>query len=119
MRPSACAKISSRGAVLRAYLTGAAAPAEEAALLSALRSVRFEACDVAVHLHGLSAHRIEKGAVQRGTHDQRGVSVGGLSDRSSDDMPTLTARLVAEAGASITGGAAQVGRVALAAVIRS
>ncbi len=34
-------------------------------------------------------------------------------------MPTLTARLVAEAGASITGGAAQVGRFTLTAVIRS
>ena len=34
-------------------------------------------------------------------------------------IPILTARLVADAGASITGGAAQVGRVALTAVIRS
>ena len=34
-------------------------------------------------------------------------------------MPICIARPVAETGASITGGAAQVGRVALTAVIRS
>jgi hypothetical protein len=42
-----------------------------------------------------------------------------IKDWSSDVIPILTARLVAEAGASITGGAAHVGRVALTAVIRS
>ena len=42
-----------------------------------------------------------------------------MSESSSELIPILTARLVAEAGASITGGAAQVGRVALTAVIRS
>ena len=42
-----------------------------------------------------------------------------MRESSSELIPILTARLVAEAGASITGGAAQVGRVALTAVIRS
>ena len=42
-RPSACAKISRSGVVLRAYLTREGASAGDAALLDALRSVRFEA----------------------------------------------------------------------------
>ncbi len=42
-----------------------------------------------------------------------------ISEWSLEVMPIWTARPVAETGASITGGAAQVGNVTLTAVIRS